>query len=369
MANNLPPAEEVIDLYKASGIGRMRIYDPDQATLEALRGSNIELVIGVPNENIKSIANSVSSATYWVQNNILKYSKDVKFRYIVVGNEIDPSNDPTSIFVLPAMLNINAALASSNLQHHIKVSTAIQMNLLGSSYPPSSGAFSTSSISYITPIVNFLMDNEAPLLANVYTYFSYIHDLKSIDLSFALFTSPNVKVRDEKYEYQNLFDATLGALYAALEKVGGANLKVVVSESGWPSHGDVAASVENAQIYYKNLIKHVSMGTPNRPNQALETYLFAMFDENQKGPAETERHYGLFTPNKQLKYQIINQLLGSSSSTTPQPEPREGGISFNSTTPTSEEGGISYYTSSSSPKSEKGLILSLCFSLLFLYFI
>ncbi|XP_039688574.1 lichenase [Medicago truncatula] len=77
----------------------------------------------------------------------------------------------------------------------------------------------------------------------------------------------------------------------ALEKVGGANLEVVISESGWPSHGDVAASVENAQIYYENLIKHVSNGTISRPNQALETYLFAMFDENKKGPAEIERHY------------------------------------------------------------------------------
>ncbi|RHN59857.1 putative glucan endo-1,3-beta-D-glucosidase [Medicago truncatula] len=189
VANNLPPAKEVIDLYKSNGIERMRIYDPFQVTLEALRKSNIELVIGVPNEDIKSIAN-----------------------------------------------------------------------------------------------------------------------------------------------------------------IGGANLEVVISESGWPSHGDVAASVENAQIYYENLIKHVSNGTISRPNQALETYLFAMFDENKKGPAETERHYGLFTPNKQLKYQI-SQLLMSSNSTTPQPE--EGRISSNSTTPQSEEGGI----------------LSMCFSLLFLYFI
>jgi len=315
----------------------MRIYDPDQATLEALRNSNIELVIGVPNENIESIANSVSSANDWVQNNILKYSKDIKFRYIVVGNEIDPNIDPTSKFVLPAMQNINTALASANLQKQVRVSTAIQIGLLGSSYPPSAGAFNLSSISYITPIVNFLVDNQAPLLANVYTYFSYISDPKNIDLSFALFTSPNVKVIDGNYEYQNLFDATLGALYAALEKVGGANLEVVVSESGWPSHGGVAASVENAQIYYENLIKHVSRGTPNKPNQPLETYLFAMFDENQKEFDETERHYGLFTPNKQLKYQI-----------------REG---------------ISSFTSSSSHQSGKGCIFSLCFFLLFLYFV
>ena len=278
----MPPAKEVIDLYKSNGIGRMRIYDPCQETLEALRRSNIELVIGVPNENIKSIANSVSSATQWVQNNILSYSEDIKFRYIVVGNEIDPNNDLTSLFVLNAMQNINKALASANLQNQIKVSTAIHMGLLGSSYPPSAGAFSQSSVSYITPIVKFLLDNDAPILANVYTYFSYKNDPNDIDLSFALFTSPNVKVRDGNYEYQNLFDATLGALYAALEKVGGANLEVVISESGWPSHGDVAASVENAQIYYENLIKHVSSGTLSRPNQALETYLFAMLMKIKK---------------------------------------------------------------------------------------
>ena len=312
VANNLPSAEEVIDLYKTNGIGRMRIYDPDQATLEALRGSNIELVIGVRNEDIQSIANDVSSATNWVQNNILKYSQDVKFRYIVVGNEINPSNDATSKFVLLAMHNIYTALASFNLQNQIKVSTAIQMSLLGSSYPPSQGVFSPSSISYITPIVKFLVDNEAPLLANVYTYFSYISDTNDIDLSFALFTSTTIKVNDGQHEYQNLFDATLGALYAALEKIGGANLEVVVSESGWPSDGGFAASVENAQIYHENLIKHVISGTPNRLNQALETYLFAMFDENNKGPDETERHYGLFTPDKKIKYQI-GQLFRSSN--------------------------------------------------------
>ncbi|XP_058733656.1 glucan endo-1,3-beta-glucosidase-like [Vicia villosa] len=310
VANNLPPADEVIDLFQSSGIGRMRIYDPDHATLQALRGSNIELVIGTRNEDIKSIAKSVSVATEWIQINILKYSQDVKFRYIVVGNEIDPTSDEISNFVLLAMQNIYTALTSSNLQNKIKISTAIQLNLLGSSYPPSSGAFSKSATPYITPIVKFLVDTKAPLLANVYTYFSYISDPTSIDISYALFTSESLDIRDGSVKYQNLFDATLGAIYAALNKVGGANLEVVVSESGWPSDGGVAATVENAQTYYENLIKHVSKGNPARPNQPLETYLFAMFDENQKGPAATERHFGLFSPDKQIKYQI-SELLKS----------------------------------------------------------
>ncbi|KAJ1390418.1 Glycoside hydrolase family 17 [Sesbania bispinosa] len=300
VANNLPPAKEVIDLYKAYNIGIMRIYDPDPSTIEALRGSNIQLVVGVPNEDLQSLA-TAAAATNWVQKYIQNYSQDVKFRYIVVGNEIDP-NDALAQFVLPAMQNIYAALASANLQSQIKVSTAIQLSLLGSSYPPSSGAFSPSSSSYITPIVRFLANNGAPLLANVYTYFSYISDTKNIDLSYALFTSPTVVVRDGTYEYHNLFDASLGALYAALEKIGAPNLEVVVSESGWPSYGGIAATVDNARVYYRNLIDHVARGTPNRPNQPIETYLFAMFDENQKGPAATERHFGLFTPDKQPKY-------------------------------------------------------------------
>jgi hypothetical protein len=86
VANNLPSAKEVLDLYKTYGIGRMRIYNPNQETLQALRGSNIELVIEVPNEDIQSIANSVSSASNWhlAPKHVLKYSQDVKFRYIVV---------------------------------------------------------------------------------------------------------------------------------------------------------------------------------------------------------------------------------------------------------------------------------------------
>ncbi|CAL0304841.1 unnamed protein product [Lupinus luteus] len=303
VADNLPSAEAVINLYKANGIMRMRIYNPDPETLKALRGSNIELVVGLPNELIQSIATNAAEASQWVQNNIQTYAQDVKFRYIVVGNEIMP-NDAAAEFVAPAMQNIYAALANFKLQSQIKVSTAIQLGLLGSSYPPSEGAFSPAASSYLNPILSFLVTNEAPLLANLYTYFSYIGNPNDISLDYALFTSPNVVVQDGKYEYQNLFDASLDALYAALEKSGAANLEVVISESGWPSYGANAATVENANIYYGNLVKHVQFGSPKRPNQPLETYLFALFDENKKEFAETERHFGLFHPNMEPKYQV-----------------------------------------------------------------
>nr|XP_043611201.1 glucan endo-1,3-beta-glucosidase-like [Erigeron canadensis] len=306
VGNNLPSPQDVVNLYQRSGITRMRIYGPDPATLRALGGTNIELILDVPNNDLESLAGG--GAKNWVQNNILNYPR-VNFRYISVGNEVDPNNNENrrfTRFVLPAMRNVQQALQDAR-RTQIKVSTATYTGLLKTSYPPSQGVFHDNVIGYIQPIITFLAENNSPMLANIYPYFAYDGTNPKLKLSYALFTNPSIEFNDNGRDYSNLFDAMYDAHYAAQARLGGANVPIVVSESGWPSAGGTdGTTLEIAGTYYRNLIAHVksAKGTPLRPGRSIETYLFAMFDENDKRGKESEKHFGVFYPNQRSKYNL-----------------------------------------------------------------
>ncbi|KAH7677187.1 Glycoside hydrolase family 17 protein [Dioscorea alata] len=257
----------------------MRLYDPNPSILEALRGSNIEVMLDIPNTDLRNLASDPSAANVWVQTYIIPYSRPhIKFKYIAVATEAIPRTSLQNVgqYVLPAMRNIRTSLLSVG-RDEIKVSTAVSAALFT--------LFLADTEEILEPIIRFLNSTGSPLLVNVDPYLSYINNMDIFDLNYALFTSPGT----------NLFDALLDKVYSALEKTGGSNVDIVVSESGWPSAGGVAASVDNAQTYNQNLINHVRQGTPKGP-RVVEVFLYEMFNENQKSP-EYEKHFGLFNPD------------------------------------------------------------------------
>lgn len=300
--SNLPSPADVVQLYKSNNIQAMRIYSPDHDALDALRGSGLTLILDVGDTNaVRNLAGSPSAAAAWVQANVQPYQRDVLIRYIAVGNEVPPGD--AAGLLLPAMRNVHDALVSAGLDGSIKVSTAVKYDVFTDTFPPSKGAFKDPSV--MSPIVQFLAATGAPLLANVYPYFAYKGSPGNISLEYASFRPGAAPVPDSGsgLTYTNLFDAMVDAIYAALEKAGAPGVRVVVSESGWPSAGGFAASVDNARTYNQGVINHARQGTPKKPG-ALETYVFAMFNENLKPGDEIERHFGLFNPDKSPVYPI-----------------------------------------------------------------
>ncbi|KAL5229282.1 hypothetical protein ABZP36_017547 [Zizania latifolia] len=293
---SLPSPSEVVQLYKSNGIDSMRIYSPESRILQALSGTNIGLTMDVGNGLLADLASSLSAAAGWVRDNI-QANPGVSFRYIAVGNEVSGSDTK---YILPAMRNINSALVSAGLGR-IKVSTSVRFDVIAQSFPPSVGVFRDA---YMTDVAQFLAGTGAPLLANVYPYFAYTGDQQNIPLNYATFqTGTRVTDNGNGLIYECLFDAMVDSIYAALEKAGTPGVSVVVSESGWPSAGGPGASFRNAQTYNQGLINHVRSGTPKKRG-VLETYIFAMFDENNKDGDETEKHFGLFQPDKTPSYKI-----------------------------------------------------------------
>nr|DAD29556.1 TPA_asm: hypothetical protein HUJ06_031024 [Nelumbo nucifera] len=178
LGNNLPSKNEVVELYKINNIQRMRLYDPNREALQALNGSNIELMVGIPNEQLQLMASSDPTAAYsWVFEHVFLNRDDVKFKYIVVGNEVSFAEFK---YILPAMRNIYSALELADLQNQIKVSTAVFSGHISETYPPRNSVFNSQIRPLMEEIVAFLVEKQAPLLANVYPFFAYLSNQDQI---------------------------------------------------------------------------------------------------------------------------------------------------------------------------------------------
>lgn len=115
------------------------------------------------------------------------------------------------------------------------------------------------------------------------------------------------------------------AVRSALDSMGFKDVEIVVAETGWPYKGDsneVGPSIENAKAYNGNLIAHLrsKVGTPLMPGKSVDTYLFALYDEDLKPGPASERAFGLFNPDQSMIYDAgLSKQQSTSSSPTTSP--------------------------------------------------
>ncbi|XP_024522874.1 glucan endo-1,3-beta-D-glucosidase isoform X1 [Selaginella moellendorffii] len=302
LGNNLPAAQHVAQLLQSTVIAKVRIFNTEAAFLHAMANTGIDVAVGVCNADVPALAANASAAAAWVSANIAPFAATgTRITLVTVGNEVFSADDQQlAAAIVPAIRNIHTALAAAKLADTVHVSTPHSFAILDNSFPPSSAAFRADLAPLLDPLLRFLADTRAPLLVNAYPYFAFAGNPHDIPLPYALF-QPNAGAPDPKTGliYTNMYTAQVDAAVAAMERMGHFGIPVAVTETGWPSQGgsdEVGASVDNARAFTSGLVAHLasSSGTPLRPRQQLDTYIFALFNEDLKPGPASERNYGLF---------------------------------------------------------------------------
>ncbi|KAB1222573.1 Glucan endo-1,3-beta-glucosidase, acidic isoform PR-Q' [Morella rubra] len=281
--NNLPDSKTAVELCNKYGFKKIRLWRGDRDALEALVNQNIAVTIGVKNEEIPSLVDrTFDGADVWYRTNLKPYIGQVVFEYIVVGE--DAITSPFSDELKDAISNIRRVLARAG-QESIKVTTAVSTSVLGATFPPSNGVFKPELKAKMAEIVeairNFTV--EPALMVNVFPYNYYAQGI--IPQDFATFSKHKAYIWDGKNGYWNMIDALLDAFYSALAKEGVTNVKLVVGASGWPSAGNGEFTTPTlAAKYNQNFMRRIvrSQGTPARPEQKIDGFVYNLFDDNEK---------------------------------------------------------------------------------------
>lgn len=321
LGNNLPTPAAAVAAIQSMKIGRVKIFNPNAGILAALANSGLEAVVAIPNDQIGAIGTSAATAEAWIAQNVAAYYPATNIVTILVGNEVFSDASLPWSSLVPAMQNLQTSLASRGWSDKIKISTAVAADVLASSYPPSAGTFRADiAVPVILPLLTFLSTTSSYFFVNLYPFLSYTTSAGDISLNYALFASDAATVVDGALTYTNLFDAQLDAVITATEKLGFGDVRVAVGETGWPTMADATqtgASVVNAASYNRRLVRRTLAtsggGTPKRPDVFIPTFIFALFNENEKPGPESERNWGLLYPDLTPVYAIdlTGQMLDS----------------------------------------------------------
>ncbi|KAL8172302.1 hypothetical protein V2J09_024106 [Rumex salicifolius] len=302
------PAKTVVQLLKDNGIKKVKLFDADPNSLAALSGTDMEVMVAIPNGDLSSMTD-YTRAKDWVQRNVTRYNFNggVNIKYVAVGNEpfLSSYNGSYLNVTFPALENIQRALNEAGIGDSIKATVPFNADVYDGKVP-SAGVFRDDVSGLMTSIVQFLAQNNAPFTVNIYPFISLYGD-KSFPIDYAFFdgTTNNVIDSNTGVTYNSAFDANFDTLVSALKSVGHGNMPIIIGEAGWPTDGDVNANIANAVRFYNGLLPKLASnaGTPLRRGY-IEMYLFGLLDEDAKSvqPGNFERHWGIFRYDGQPKF-------------------------------------------------------------------
>lgn len=66
-------ADTVVEMLKDNGIQKVKLFDTDDATMSALGGSGIEVMVAIPNNQLAEM-NNYDRALQWVRKNVTRFT-------------------------------------------------------------------------------------------------------------------------------------------------------------------------------------------------------------------------------------------------------------------------------------------------------
>ncbi|XP_051116486.1 glucan endo-1,3-beta-glucosidase-like [Andrographis paniculata] len=332
--DNLPPPSDVAKFLKEKTIiDRIKIFDANPDILGAFAGTGILVAVTVPNGDIPGLAD-LGGARRWISANILPFHPRTKINYILVGNEIlhwGPQNLRDNL--VAAVRTLHEALRLGGVRG-VKVTTAHSLGILESSSPPSLARFRRGwDTAVLAPLLQFHRETKTPFMVNPYPYFGYNAGAGG-NADFATLR-PNKGFFDKfvRRTYGDMFDLLMDAVYMSMKRLGYGDVEIAVGETGWASQGEAfeqpKCSPENAAAYNGGLIRKYNSGrgTPLMPKRRFETYLFGLFNEDQKTGPLSEKNFGLFRSDFSPVYDVGLLRTAAPSSARPIQKPKlSGGI-------------------------------------------
>ncbi|KAK4761876.1 hypothetical protein SAY87_029760 [Trapa incisa] len=310
--------EIVARMLRENGFQKVKLFDADDGALRALGRTGIEVMVGIPNDMLATLATSPEAAEKWVSKNVSTHisANSVNIRYVAVGNEpfLETYNGSFLQSTFPALQYVQSALVRAGLSNQVRVTVPLNADVYESlTGVPSGGDFRADIKQNMIQIVKLLSDSGSPFTVNIYPFISLYTDA-NFPVEYAFFDGNASPLTDGSTTYYNMFDANYDTLVWALQKNGFGNMPIIVGEIGWPTDGDRNANLGLAQRFNQGFMSHIGdgKGTPMRPGP-IDAYLFSLIDEDSKSiqPGNFERHWGIFMYDGEPKYSLN---LGSTNS-------------------------------------------------------
>ncbi|KAM7262115.1 hypothetical protein ACFE04_021192 [Oxalis oulophora] len=314
IASHPIPPEIVVQLLKDNNFTQVKLFDADPKYVDALKGSGMEIMVAIPNQDLEKFSDSYDKCQEWVKENVTEHVKDgsVNIKYVAIGNEpfLTSYNGSYTKLTYPTLVNIQKALGEAGLGDKIKATVPFNADVYESvSNKPSGGDFRPDIKAVSLQIVKFLKQNNAPFVVNIYPFLS-LYQNPDFPFEFAFIgnsKSDSPPVVDNNITYTNAFDANFDTLVTTLTKNGFPDMPIMIGEIGWPTDGNQFANASLAKKFYNGLFEKLTAnkGTPLRPGP-MQVYLFSLFDEDQKSiaPGFFERHWGIFSFDGKPKFPI-----------------------------------------------------------------